>query len=58
VAVVVNAGVISVGCNIGLTGVILPSLRKPSSDIILTRDQESWFGKYQQHNIVINIVSS
>ena len=48
---------ISVGCNIGLTGVILPSLRKPSSDIILTRDQESWFGKCQQNNIIMNILS-
>ena len=56
-AVVVNAGVISVGCNIGMTGVILPSLRKPSSDITLTRDQESWFGKYQQDNLIIHIVS-
>ena len=41
----INAGVLAVGGNIALTGIILSKLRVSSEDIKMTKDEESWFGK-------------
>ena len=41
----INAGVLAVGGNIALTGIILSKLRVSSEDIQMTKDEESWFGK-------------
>ena len=45
VALTINAGVLAVGGNIALTGIILSKLRVSSEDIQMTKDEESWFGK-------------
>ena len=41
----INAGVLSIGGNIALTGIIISKLRESSDDIHMTIDEESWFGK-------------
>ena len=33
------------GSSIASTGIIIDKLREPSSEIQLTKDEESWFGK-------------
>ena len=45
VALTINAGVLAIGGNIALTGIILSKLRASSDDIQMTKDEESWFGK-------------
>ena len=45
VALTINAGVLAIGGNIALTGIIISKLRESSNDIEMTKDQESWFGK-------------
>ena len=42
---VINAGVVAIGCNIALTGIVIAELRNSTSDIKMTKEQESWFGK-------------
>ena len=45
VALTINAGVLAIGGNIVLTGIIISKLRESSNDIQMTKDEESWFGK-------------
>ena len=45
IALVANTGIISTGCSIAMTGLIIAKLKEPSSLIKITSEQESWFGK-------------
>ena len=53
ISVAINAVMVPTGCNIALTGIILSSLRGTASDIHMTKDEESWFGKYMD---VLNLL--
>ena len=56
VALTINAGVLAVGGNIALTGIILSKLRVSSEDIQMTKDEESWFGKVtNRYHIILTI---
>ena len=52
----INAGVLAVGGNIALTGIILSRLRASLEDIQMTKDEESWFGKVtNRYHIILTI---
>ena len=43
------ANMYTFGCFCALTGLIIARLKEPSSDIHMTANQESWFGKLQKN---------
>ena len=49
IAVVIGSGVISIGCNIALTGIVISNSRNSTSGIKMTSEQESWFGEYFEY---------
>ena len=39
----------AVGCNAAMTGLVISRLKDPESDIKMTPDEESWFGKLHSY---------
>ena len=44
-AIAINSGMMSIGGNIALTGIIISGSRTSSNGVKMTREEESWFGK-------------